>query len=160
MFTRVSFFFLSGTVSYLLTYSNWEFFLIRNVFSYIMTSSNGNITGPLWRRALMLSLICAWTNGWASTRDTGDLQRHCTHYDVTVMISWDSVISGIYHNHFIVNEAILRDMNKWITEVYEHIIKIWYKVHQIPITKWFSRLVVPFALPNPLKPGAKSRMKM
>ena len=61
----------------------------------MMASSNGNIfrvTGPLqgkssghngqWRGALMFSLIC----GWANTRDTGDLRRHRTHYDVTVMI--------------------------------------------------------------------------
>ena len=34
-----------------------------------------------WRGALMFSLICAWTNGWGS----GDLRRHCAHYDVTVM---------------------------------------------------------------------------
>ena len=40
-----------------------------------------------WRRALMFSLICAWTNGWLSCRDAGDLRRHCAHYDVTVMTS-------------------------------------------------------------------------
>ena len=69
-----------------------------------MTSSNGNIfrvTGALWeestghlvvsshkgqwRGALMFSLICAWTNDWTNNRDAGDLRRHCTHYDVTVM---------------------------------------------------------------------------
>ena len=33
-----------------------------------------------WCRALMFSLICAWINGGA-----GDLRRHRTHYDVTVM---------------------------------------------------------------------------
>ena len=38
-----------------------------------------------WRGALMFSLICAWTNGWANNRDVGDLRRHRTHYDVTVM---------------------------------------------------------------------------
>ena len=38
-----------------------------------------------WRRALMFSLICAWTNGWVNTRDAGDLRHHRTHYDVTVM---------------------------------------------------------------------------
>ena len=27
-----------------------------------------------WRGALMLSLICAWTNGWANNRDAGDLR--------------------------------------------------------------------------------------
>ena len=39
-----------------------------------------------WRGALMFSLICAWTNGWANNRDAGDLRRYCAHYDVTVMI--------------------------------------------------------------------------
>ena len=38
-----------------------------------------------WRGALMLSLIWAWTNGWANNRDTGDLGRHRAYYDVTVM---------------------------------------------------------------------------
>ena len=34
-----------------------------------------------WREALMVSLIC----GWVSNRDAGDLKRHCTHYNVTLM---------------------------------------------------------------------------
>ena len=38
-----------------------------------------------WRGALMLSLICAWINGWVSTRDAGDLRRHRLNYDVIVM---------------------------------------------------------------------------
>ena len=37
-----------------------------------------------WRGALMSSLICNSTNGWANHRDDGDLRRHCVHYDVTV----------------------------------------------------------------------------
>ena len=40
--------------------------------------------GP-WRGALVLSLICAWTNGWVNNRDAGYLKRHGVHYDVTVM---------------------------------------------------------------------------
>ena len=40
-----------------------------------------------WRGALMFSVICAWTNGWANTRYTGDLRRHRAHYDVTAMVS-------------------------------------------------------------------------
>ena len=71
-----------------------------------MTSSNGNmfrVTGPLcgeftchrwipphkgqWRGALVFSFICAWINGWANNRQAGDLRRHRTHYDVTVMVS-------------------------------------------------------------------------
>ena len=38
-----------------------------------------------WRGALMFSLICAWTNGWVNNQDAGELKRHRTHYDVTVM---------------------------------------------------------------------------
>ena len=30
-----------------------------------------------WCGALMLSLICTWTNSWANTGDAGDLRRHC-----------------------------------------------------------------------------------
>ena len=40
-----------------------------------------------WRGALMFSLICAWINGWVNKRGAGDLRRHHTHYDVTVMVS-------------------------------------------------------------------------
>ena len=46
-----------------------------------------------WRGALMFSLICAWTNGWANNRDAGDLRFHCAHYDVTAMElrSWTGI---------------------------------------------------------------------
>ena len=33
------------------------------------------------RGALMLSLTCAWINGWANNRKAGDLRRHHAHYD-------------------------------------------------------------------------------
>ena len=38
-----------------------------------------------WRRALMLYLICAWTNGRVNNQGAGELKRHRTHYNVTVM---------------------------------------------------------------------------
>ena len=38
-----------------------------------------------WRGALMFTLICAWTSGWANNKDAGDLRRHHADYDVTVM---------------------------------------------------------------------------
>ena len=41
-----------------------------------------------WRRALMLSLNCAWINGWANNREAGDLRCHHTHYDVTVVVEF------------------------------------------------------------------------
>ena len=43
-----------------------------------------------WCRALMFSLVCAWTNGWVNNQDTGYLRYHGTHYDVTVMIPLQS----------------------------------------------------------------------
>ena len=44
-----------------------------------------------WRRALMFSLTCAWTNSWANNRDAGDLRRHRPHCVVTVMRSYFTV---------------------------------------------------------------------
>ena len=38
-----------------------------------------------WRGSLMFSLISAWINGWVNNREAGDLRRHRTHYDATVM---------------------------------------------------------------------------
>ena len=38
-----------------------------------------------WRGALMLLLICAWTNNWVNNSEAGDLRRHRAHYDVSVM---------------------------------------------------------------------------
>ena len=38
-----------------------------------------------WREALMVSLICAWTNGIINNRDSGDLRRHRAHYDANGM---------------------------------------------------------------------------
>ena len=38
-----------------------------------------------WCGALMFSLICAWTNAWASNLDAGDLRRNCAPFYVTVM---------------------------------------------------------------------------
>ena len=40
--------------------------------------------GP-WHRALMFSLICAWTNAWGNNLISSDLRRHHIHYDVTVI---------------------------------------------------------------------------
>ena len=37
------------------------------------------------RRALMFSSISAWTNGWVTNGEAGDLRRHRAHYNVNVM---------------------------------------------------------------------------
>ena len=82
--------------------------VLTKLSSVTMTSSNGNIfcfTGPLcaeftghrWiprtkacHRALMFSLIWAWTNGWVNNRDAGNLRRHRAHYDLTLMVDKDN----------------------------------------------------------------------
>ena len=58
----------------------------------IFCSLCGEFTSHRWipltkasNGALMFSLICAWTNGQVNNRDAGDLRRHRSHYDVTVM---------------------------------------------------------------------------
>ena len=43
-----------------------------------------------WRRALMHSLNCAWTNSWVNNRDAGELRRHRPHYDDTVIMRDES----------------------------------------------------------------------
>ena len=63
------------------------------IFSTLLALCVGSHQSPVnsphkgqWRRALMFSLICTWTNGWANNRNAGDLRRHRVHYDVTVML--------------------------------------------------------------------------
>ena len=38
-----------------------------------------------WHGCLMFSLICARINSWVNNGEAGDLRRHRTHYDATVM---------------------------------------------------------------------------
>ena len=49
-----------------------------------------------WRGALMVSLICAWINGWVSNQDAGVLRRNRGHYDVTVMFRNDKTGSCLF----------------------------------------------------------------
>ena len=84
----------------------------------MMTSSNGKIfrvtghlcgefTGHRWiprtkasNEELWFPLICAWPNSWVNNGEAGDLRRHRTHYDVTVMYQqwgwgWDGVTTNM-----------------------------------------------------------------
>ena len=45
-----------------------------------------------WRGALMFTLICAWISGWVDNRKAGDLIRNRAHYDVSVMISDQTIL--------------------------------------------------------------------
>ena len=70
-----------------------------------------------WRGALMLSLICAWINGWVKNLEAGDLS-HLAHFDVSVMreqifiirlhlsahIYTDSLMNNIMMNKYTLQE--------------------------------------------------------
>ena len=51
-----------------------------------------------WRKALMFSLMCAWTNGWEICWYAGDLRRNDAHCDVIAM-SRCVVLSTSQHGH-------------------------------------------------------------
>ena len=65
-----------------------------------------------WCGALMFSLICAWTGSWVSNQDAGDLRRHRTHYDVTVM--WCRIVIRAAMGSFGVQRVTL--VQFWIGE--------------------------------------------
>ena len=62
-----------------------------------------------WRRALMFSLICAWTNDWVNNRDADDLRRHRANYDVTLMNGWTNG-SDIYRKCTMFSSAHLPEI--------------------------------------------------
>ena len=84
-------------------------------FSALLALCEGNHRPPLdsphkgqRRGALMFSLICAWTNGWANNRDACDLMRHRAHYDVIIMTrQCDSTIDHV------VGREDGKDMGRW-----------------------------------------------
>ena len=56
--------------------SDWTEYLTR----WFLLLYNGQ-----WRGALMLSLICAWINGWVNNSEAGDLRWHRAHLYATVI---------------------------------------------------------------------------
>ena len=101
-----------------------DFWLVRNShddvtkwkhFPCYWSSVNSPHKGQ-WRRTLIFSLICARINDWVYNHEAGDLRRHCTHYDVTVMpwlfIDYGTLCTktqrvcnplGLYHNWASIN---------------------------------------------------------
>ena len=65
----------------------WEHFL--RYWSFVRGIHRWPVDSPhkgQWCGALKFYLMYAWTNGWANSWDAGDLRRHSTHCDVTVML--------------------------------------------------------------------------
>ena len=65
----------------------WKHFFPRNwpFVKGIHRSPVDSLSKGQLRRALMYSLMCAWTNGWANNRDARGLRRYRTCYGVIVL---------------------------------------------------------------------------
>ena len=71
----------------------------------VLCEENPLVTGgsppipPQWRRALMVSIICALTNDSVNNRGAGDLSCHHAHYDIIVMqCLWSAHIAAPWHS--------------------------------------------------------------
>ena len=71
--------------------------IVRPFYLHNGNSYTGKTASLYWitPQHMVSSLICAWTNDWASNRCAGDLRRHRAHYDFNVMC-WGilSVLNG------------------------------------------------------------------
>ena len=78
-------------------------------FSALLAIVRGSHRSPVisphkgqWRGSLMFSLICVWINGWVNNGDAGDLRRHRSHYDVTVMFL---DVNDSYSNRQVIHDS-------------------------------------------------------
>ena len=66
----------------------WKYF--PRYWPFVRLIHRSSVNSPKkcqWRGVLMISLICAWTNGWVKNHVAADLKRHRAHYYVTVVTS-------------------------------------------------------------------------
>ena len=64
---------------------NWRWREEVGTCPWVSTRKTLTLILGQWRGALMFSLVCAWTNGLVNNHDAGDLRRHRSNYDVSVM---------------------------------------------------------------------------
>ena len=68
----------------------------------------------------MLSLICAWVNGWINNRDAGDLKRHRAHHDANAMRKGEIHIYGKWKHLLQTSKELFerwkknRNWNVWV----------------------------------------------
>ena len=117
-----------------------------------------------WRGALIFSLICAWTNGWANKGNAGDLRRHvrslwrhcnvveimgCRLFGVNSYLNkcwiivkwpWEQNSTGIWIRiqQFSFKEMILKRSVKWWTFC-PGLNVLHYELSLIPILKKLPR---------------------
>ena len=67
---------------------HWKWKQFPRYWPFVRGNQRSPVNSPQksqWRGALTFSLICSWIKSSVNTREAGDLQRHRTHYNVTVI---------------------------------------------------------------------------
>ena len=115
--------------------SKWKHFPHYRLFVRGIHRSPANSPRKVQRyRALMFSFICAGINGWVNSREAGDLRRHYSLYDVTVMATAFSEIRLIclcilkyvcmYYIYIYMFMCLFMPVCPWI-------IKVWKELSQV-----------------------------
>ena len=96
-----------------------------------LCAGNSPVTGDAELWCFLHLVICAWTNSWINNRDAGNLRRHRTRYDVTVML-FSLEISLSY---FLFN----------IKKTVDHLLAYFFYYSNI-----LKNVVLPFFVKNPI----------
>ena len=90
-----------------------------------------------WHKALMVSLMCAWTNSWGNNLDAGDFRRHGAHCDVTVMrlqFIFDNAITRM--NTMLLVIWATHGPRQWIIQLLTAQPKVASHIDQVPIMRY------------------------
>ena len=85
---------------------NWQASQQHSSHVPMMTSSNGNISRVTAALCGEFTGDCPWINRWVNNREAGDLRRHRTNCDVSVMQSETMFSMGIVFSWF-------RNFGRW-----------------------------------------------
>ena len=82
-----------------------------------------------WRGALIVSLICVWTNDWIHNRYAGDLRHHRTYYRVTGMWLWAFILWAT--RHLIVRLHEVSKPRIWMSKKNIIVVTFWHAACQV-----------------------------
>ena len=97
--------------------------------------------------ALLFSLICVWTDGWANNGDACDLRRNGAHYDVTVMVFGDMCgnVTDMQCNHSVSSlSSLARQIHYCFQEV------LWTHNATANVLFWHENYVMRYIVTNRL----------
>ena len=143
------------------------------LFSALPALCEGNSPSPVnsphkgqWRGALMFSLICAWTHDCVNNRDAGDLIRHRTHYDVTVMHPFNRpnclwLVLYIFANIYNLIWKRRNLQRQYLNNLYQVVQYIWRIIictRFALVASWYSFLLINIARSDPLSLAMELRL--